>query len=167
MRPTRLAALAALAAVPLGLLVAALPAGAAAHTVASGHFSLAGPAFTYDEASVPVGASAVVRAVETGSGSTVATLHVRGLPAGTTYAVHAHVGACGASATANGGHYQHVPAGPVDDVNELWLGLTTGGSGNGSAQSVVDWAFRAGGSQSITLHRTPDGKRVGCLDVAF
>lgn len=153
-------------AVPAGALVAAPHAGAAGPSAfATGVFGAAGPAYTYDTALVPAGATAVVRTVETGEGSTVATLQVRGFAPGTAFDVHAHTGACGASPAASAGHYKNDPAGPADPANELWLGFTTGGAGNGSAQAAVGWLFRAGEARSITVHAA--GSRVACLDVTF
>ena len=155
-------------AVPAVALAAVPPAGAAGPAaLASGVFGAAAPAYTYDTGLVPAGASAVVRTVETGDGGTVATLQVRGFAPGATFDVHAHTGACGASPTASGGHYRNDPTGPADPSNELWLGFTTGGSGNGSAQATVRWQFRDGGARSITVHRVPGGARVACLDVSF
>ena len=140
---------------------------AADRVVAEGVFSTSGPAYTYDGV-VPTGATAVVRAVETGSGRTVATLHVRGLAPRTNYSVHAHTGACGSDPLASAGHYQHEVGGAVDGVNELWLGFTTNPAGNGSAQSVVEWTFRTGDARSVTFHDPAQaGERVACLPVAF
>ncbi|MDQ3663836.1 MAG: hypothetical protein M3353_04155, partial [Actinomycetota bacterium] len=96
-------------------------AAAVEHVLSEGIFSTSGPAWTYDPV-VPSGASAVVRTVETGSGRTVATLHVRGFAPSTEFSVHAHTGACGSNPLASGGHYQHHVGGAVDDANELWLG---------------------------------------------
>lgn len=142
-------------------------AGAGEQVRAEGTFTTAGPAWTYD-AVVPSGATAVVRTVETGSGRTVATLHVRGFTPSTEFSVHAHTGGCGSDPSGSQGHYQHQVGGAVDDVNELWLGFTTNPAGNGSAQSSVDWQFREGEAQSITLHDPArSGKRVACLPVAF
>ena len=133
----------------------------------TGTFSTSGPAWTYDGV-VPAGATARVSAVETGSGGTIATLHVRGLPASTEFLVHAHTGGCTADPAASQGHYQHEVGGPVDDVNELWLGFTTNRAGNGAAQSAVDWQFRDGEANSLTFHDPArNDKRVACLPVAF
>jgi Cu-Zn family superoxide dismutase len=151
------------------LLLAGTPSAgaAAAHVVAEGTFSTTGPAWTYD-AVVPAGASAVVRTVETGSGSTMATLRVRGFAEAREFQVHAHTGSCGALPTASAGHYQHVVGGPVDDANELWLSFSTTPSGNGSAQSVVEWQVRDGEARSLTFHDpSRGGMRVACLPVGF
>ncbi len=142
-------------------------AAAAEHVLSEGVFSTSGPAWTYDPV-VPSGASAVVRTVETGSGRTVATLHVRGFAPSTDFSVHAHTGACGRDPLASAGHYQHHVGGAVDDANELWLGFSTNPAGNGNAQAVVEWQFRAGEARSVTFHDPSQaGMRVACLPVAF
>ncbi len=162
----------ALPAVALGVAALSLAssgpsAAAAGRVVAEGTFSTSGAAWTYD-AVVPSGAPVIVRAVTTASGRTVATLHVRGFAPRTTFAVHAHTGTCSSDPLSSAGHYQHEVGGPVDDVNELWLGFTTNPSGNGSAKAAVEWEFRAGEARSVTFHDPAQaGKRVGCLPVAF
>lgn len=157
----------ALGAAALLLALAGTQAAAAERVVAEGVFSTSEPAWTYDPV-VPSGASAVVRAIETGSGRTVATLHVRGIAHSTDFAVHAHTGACGSNPLDSAGHYQHEVGGAVDDVNELWLGFSTNPAGNGSAQAVVEWEFRTGEARSVTFHDPArGGKRVTCLPVAF
>ncbi len=161
-------------AVPVASLAAVLlasgvsPAGATAdHVRSEGTFSTAGPAWTYD-AVVPAGASAVVRTIETADGSTVATLQARGFAGAQDFSVHAHTGPCGPSSSTSAGHYQHVVGGAVDEANELWLSFSTTPSGNGNAQSVVEWQFRVGGANSITFHDpSRGGLRVACLPVSF
>ena len=147
------------------LAVGSAQATAAAQVRAEGVFSPTGPAFTYS-ALVPTGATARVHAVQTGSGTTVATLHVRGLQPHTTYAVHAHTGTCSTNPATSRGHYMDDPSGAVDPHNELWLGFTTNAAGNGRAQTVVEWQFRPGGAQSITFHQGGP-TRVACLPVGF
>ncbi len=114
------------------------------------------------------------------------TLHVRGLAPSTAYGAHAHVNACGATGAAAGPHYQdqRAPVGHAADVayanpdNEIWLDLTTDGEGNGAAQTVVTWQFRADGANSVVVHAQqtaagPDGSagtagpRLACLRVDF
>ena len=163
-----------------GALLTAAPAGAAADRVRG-----EGPLVRY-AAAVPEGATARVQAVATSSGKTVVTLHVWGLQAATQYGAHAHTRACGAGPADAGPHYQDqlAPAGHAADTawanpdNEVWLDLTTSGAGNGSAQSVVDWQFRAGAAGSVVIHARqtaagPDGAagtagpRLACLSVGF
>ncbi|MFD2094043.1 hypothetical protein [Blastococcus deserti] len=144
------------------------PQAAAGEVVrAKGSFSPSGPAWTYDGV-VPSGATAAVHAVEIPSRGTIATLHVRGFPASTEFMVHAHTGGCGSDPAASQGHYQDQVGGPVDDVNELWLGFTTTRAGTGFAKAAVDWHFREGEANSLTFHDpSRNGKRVACLPVAF
>ena len=105
---------------------------------------------------LPVGASARVRAIETGSGKTVVTLQVRGLVANATYGAHAHYKACGSLAGDAGAHYQDVVdpavlaaavavtpnrdpetiastnAAYANPANEVWLDVTTDDEGDGN-----------------------------------
>ncbi len=175
------------------------PAGAATGPVsADGTFAPpaeATTAYTYDPAQVPVGARVSVHAVPTGNGRTVVTLHVKGLLPGETYGAHAHYLPCGPAGGAAGAHYQDVPdpavggsltAASVDPAyanpaNEIWLDLATNPAGNGRAQTVVDWQFRATeppAQRSVVLHLnatshggTPPagnaGPRLACVTVAF
>ena len=159
---------------------AAAPAQAAAERVRA-----EGPLVRYDAALVPEGATARVQEVRTASGSTVVTLHVRGLLANRDYGAHAHVNACGSTGAAAGPHYQQVVA-PADHAtdpnyanpaNEVWLDLTTDSEGNGSAQALQGWQFRTGGAGSVILHLRHTssepgtagtaGARVACLSVPF
>jgi Cu-Zn family superoxide dismutase len=145
----------------------ASPAAAGSAVRAMGTFTAAGPAYTYDTVVVPERARARLRVVQIGGGRTLAVLTVRGLPAKTTYAVHAHTGPCGADPMTSEGHYQHQPGGPVDPVNELWLGFTTNAGGVGVAHAVVDWQFRDNdSSESITFHHGGPA-RVACLPADF
>lgn len=139
-----------------------------------------------DGTQVPAGASARVQAVYDAAGSTVVTLHVRGLLPNRDYGAHAHKYACGADATDAGGHFQNVPGPTPSDpafanpTNEIWLDLTTDGEGNGAAQTTVPWQFsptRRAGSVMIHQEHTHTGgtdgpagtagARLGCLTVAF
>jgi superoxide dismutase, Cu-Zn family len=158
----------------------AAPAQAAAERVRA-----EGPLTRYDTALVPEGAAARVQEVRTASGSTVVTLHVRGLLPDHEYGAHAHVGACGSTGAAAGPHYQDVvaPSGHATDPayanpdNEVWLDVTTDSEGNGSAQALVGWQFRPSGANSVILHARHTateegtagtaGSRLACLTVAF
>jgi Cu-Zn family superoxide dismutase len=139
----------------------------------------------YDTTLIPAGATARVQEVRTSSGSTVVTLHVRGLLPDHQYGAHAHVNACGSTGSAAGPHYQDqlAPAGQgtnplwANDGNEVWLDLTTDDDGNGSAQALVRWQFRSGGANSVILHAMHTstqpgaagtaGPRLACLTVPF
>jgi len=162
------------------------PAAARASSADTGRQALT----SYSATLVPAGATAKVRAVYTGSGSTVVTLHVWGLVPNRAYGAHAHRFACSpTSGAAAGGHYQYTvdPVQPSTDPayanpwNEVWLDLTTDADGNGSAQTVVRWQPpNASGARpaSVILHDRHTstgpagsagvaGPRHGCLTVAF
>ena len=139
----------------------------------------------YDTTQIPEGATARVQEVRTASGSTVVTLHVRGLLPNRDYGAHAHVNPCGSTGAAAGPHYQDVvaPAGHATDPayanpdNEVWLDVTTDSDGAGSAQALVRWQFRSGGANSVVLHAHHTdtaagvagtaGPRLACLTVPF
>ncbi|OLT19494.1 hypothetical protein BJF78_36145 [Pseudonocardia sp. CNS-139] len=144
-----------------------------------------GPAITYDERLVPAGAHAVVTA-RSGEGSTTVRLAVSGLVPDRRYGAHVHANACGARPEEAGPHFQYTvdPVQPSVDPrfanpqNEVWLDLTTDGSGAGSAVSAVAWEFpadrRAG---SVVVHAMPTssepgtagtaGARAACVTVGF
>ncbi len=172
------------------LLAAAAAAAAPALLVASpasGEVSrAAGPLIRYSSA-VPEGATARVQSVETGDGRTITTLHVFGLAPNTEYGAHAHVNPCSpTSGLAAGPHFQHVvdPVQPstnpayANPANEIWLDLTTNGSGQGHAKSVVNWTFPADRRPKSVIihvehtHTGPGdsgvaGARLACLTVPF
>jgi superoxide dismutase, Cu-Zn family len=194
MRPRRLL-IACLLCVPLTACVSgtnpAPPAAPAAGEPAgvgqaSGTFSAPpGLAVTYDQALVPVGASAAVNTTED-SGSTSVTLDVTGLQPNRRYGAHAHTNACGATGADAGPHFQLTPDPVTPSVdpayanaqNEIWLDLTTDAQGAGRATSTVDWEFpadrRAG---SVVIHTMPTstepgkagtaGDRAACITVPF
>lgn len=134
---------------------------------------------------VPEGATADVRAVYNAAGSTIVTLHVKGMAPNKHYGAHAHTNACDpVDPMAAGGHFQHVVGGATDPAyanprNEIWLDLTTDEDGNGVAQTKVPWQFspeRAAASVMIHAHHTHTGAegpagtagaRLACLTVDF
>jgi Cu-Zn family superoxide dismutase len=152
----------------------------------------AATAFTYDVTQVPVGAQIVVRAVKLTHQRTLIQLRVRGMLPGETYGAHVHYLACGATGAAAGAHYQNVPdpilAGSetvsstdpayANPTNEVWLDFVTDATGEGVAQTVVDWHFRPtapGTTRSVILHINPTstggtvppgnaGARLACLN---
>jgi Cu-Zn family superoxide dismutase len=148
-------------------------------------FGNAAPAWTYDATQVPVGGRAKVVVTPLSGDRTQVDLAVSGLQPNRPYGAHAHVKPCGATGDAAGPHYQHVkdPVSPSVDPryanpkNEIWLDLTTDGSGNGTARSVVDWRFRPGQAGSIVIHKEHTkthaghagtaGARLACVDVPF
>jgi hypothetical protein len=95
------------------------------------------------------------------SDMTRVSVHAAGLAPNTPYPVHVHNRGCG-DANA-GGHYQHVPGGPVNAVNQIWPGFTTNTAGIGNGKAVN--AFRARPeAQSVVIHDT-DGARIACADL--
>ncbi len=169
--------------------VTAPPASAqASHVVASGAFAPpaeAVNAYAYDTSLIPEGATVRLRAVYTASGSTVVTLHVKGLVPNREYGAHAHVNECGPTGAAAGAHFQHVvdPVTPstnpayANPDNEIWLDFTTDDEGSAAAQTVVRWQFDERRAHSVVIHyehtRTGPtdsgvaGPRLGCLTVPF
>lgn len=183
----------------LVVVAATSPADASVGPVAAGG-NFAAPAdattaFTYDPTQVPVGSRVEVRAVPTGSGRTVVTLHAWGLLPDETYGAHAHYLPCGATGAAAGAHYQNAPDPAVNGslttastnpwyanpANEVWLDLVTNDAGNGRAQTVVDWPFRptaTGGPRAVILHLNTTstggavpagnaGTRLACVTMPF
>ena len=147
-----------------------------------------GTAFTYDPALAPQGARVEVD-VE-GSGPTQVRLRVAGLLPNRGYAAHAHVNACGPTGDAAGPHFQNrvdPAAAPgksstdpayANPQNEIWLDLTTDGSGAGESTASVPFAFTDRAPASVIVHEaqmtgTAAGKagsaggRLACIDVPF
>ncbi|MBA2446158.1 MAG: superoxide dismutase family protein [Nocardioidaceae bacterium] len=145
-----------------------------------------GELIRYDTAAVPEGARARVQAVYTSAGDSIVTLHVWDLRPNTDYGAHAHVNPCGTTGLDAGSHFQN----DIDSVqpstnpayanpaNEIWLDLTTGGDGNGVAQTKVPWQFspaRRANSVVIHVEHTHTGQtdsgvagaRLACVTVGF
>lgn len=139
---------------------------AADHGATVVRFAPAGPAYTYNDALVPVDARAVVTSTETSDGRTIVTLRVQGLVPDRTYGAHAHYLPCGSSGGAAGAHYQYVmdpavagslttastDADYANPANEIWLDLHTNPAGNGVGRAVVDWQVTSPGAQSVVIH---------------
>lgn len=128
-------------------------------------------AFTYDSRAVPVGARAMVRSVSA-NGRNDVTLGVRGLLPGRIYDAHVHVKPCAADPAASAGHYKHVPEGPADPENEIWLNFRTDDRGKASAHATHAWTFPADRRpNSVVIHSPvqPDGTqpRLACITVPF
>ena len=129
-----------------------------------------GTATTYDTALVPVGAQGSVASTAT-DGTTTVTLEVRGLQPGRTYGAPAHTKPCGATGADAGPHFQNDP----DPVRP---GLTTDGTGAGTASTTVPWEFTGDRrAHSVVIHAMPTatdaghagtaGARAACITVAF
>jgi hypothetical protein len=99
--------------------------------------------------------------VRTGNGRTQVHVQAQGLTANTTYPVHVHNAPC--TVNNGGGHYQQVPGGPVDNVNEIWPGFTTNANGQGKGHASNDFTARPE-AQAVVIHDT-DGARIACADL--
>jgi Cu-Zn family superoxide dismutase len=144
-----------------------------------------GPAITYDQQLVPVGARATVHS-RSADGSTTVRLAVEGLQPGRHYGAHVHARQCGPRPEDAGPHFQYTedPVQPSVDPrfanpqNEIWLDFVSDGNGAASAESTVAWEFpeqrRAG---SVVVHAMPTstapgsagaaGARAACIHVDF
>jgi superoxide dismutase, Cu-Zn family len=144
-----------------------------------------GTAVTYDEELVPVGARLAVQS-RSGEGTTTVMLAVRSLEPQRQYGAHVHREACGERPEDAGPHFQYSvdPVQPSVDPtyanpqNEIWLDFTTDGTGAGSAESTVAWAFPADRRpRSVVVHAMPTstgpgeagtaGGRAACVTVDF
>jgi Cu-Zn family superoxide dismutase len=178
--------LAVLAAVALTAVTAGQASAATTVFVhASGELGSHAPAFTYNQALAPNGASARVLAVSLPLAGTTTTLTVHGLLPDHEYGAHAHAKPCGATGDAAGPHFQYVadPVTPSVDPayansrNEIWLDFTTDRFGNGHAVSQVRWPLTDRHPDSVVIHEMSThtdpghagtaGARLACLDVAF
>jgi Cu-Zn family superoxide dismutase len=126
-------------------------------------------AVSYDPELIPAGGRVQVQQQVDRKGTTV-VVRVKGLAPGHTFGVHVHEKPCGADPKAAGAHYQHV-ADPqqVNADNEVWLDLTTDGSGDAEQRAHHAWGLPAGAAGSVVLHREQGGagERVGCFTVPF
>lgn len=133
------------------------PALAARASVTTGTFetTATGTARGFDIS----GHAVMVRSPRSGGSTHVVSL-ARGLEPGLVYGSHVHNGAC---SDGGGGHYQHVPGGAVDPINEMWPTLETGRSG--VAVGTAHHAHIArDDARSIVIHDS-DGARLACLDL--
>jgi Cu/Zn superoxide dismutase len=125
--------------------------------VTSGEFVTyaAGPSLGYEI----TGSAQLVR---TADGKTLAMVQVKALLPKTTYGVHVHNGSC---SNLTSGHYQNVPGGAVDAVNEIWPTVTSNANGNGSGFAMNNFTARPE-AQSIVIHALPSGgPRIACADL--
>lgn len=96
------------------------------------------------------------------SGKTIVRTHVTGLAPDTAYGSHVHNKPC--DDADGGGHYQDLPGGPVDSINEMWVSFTTNSAGIGLGKTInAFWARPE--AQSIVVHDT-DGARIACADLS-
>jgi hypothetical protein len=110
------------------------------------------------------GGAVMIRTGSDTSGRTTVLIHARGLQPNRTYPVHVHNLPC--SATPPGGsHYQHVPGGAVDAVNEIWPRITTNGRGAGTGKATHGNRARPD-AQAIVIHNPDDTSiRLACVDL--
>jgi Cu/Zn superoxide dismutase len=100
--------------------------------------------------------------VRTADGKTLAMVQVSGLTPNATYGVHVHNGSC---SNLTSGHYQNVPGGAVDAVNEIWPTVTANATGNGNGFAMNNFTARPE-AQSIVIHALPTGgPRIACADL--
>ena len=118
------------------------------------------------------GASAAVEVVPAADGTTIVTLHVRGMDrslAGRTLGSHVHVGEC-ATAASTAGHYKHGD-GPVSPTTEVWLDFEVTAGGTGRSQAHVPFSIPEDGAASVVIHAGPTqpsgaaGTKLACLPV--
>ncbi len=106
--------------------------------------------------------------VRNASGSTIVSLHVKGLNPGSTYASHVHAAPCAVGAA--DGHYKHDPAGAPTPPNEIWPGggpFVANGGGIANGHAVAN--FTAGASAvSVVVHDLSlpsTANKVACADL--
>jgi len=135
-------------------LVLALPAAAGGAQVTRGSFH----AFSANTALDISGHAVMVR---TADGRTFVSVHLEGLAANTGYGSHVHRQAC--SDNLAGLHYRFDPAGPADDVNEIWPAFTTNESGVGNGKARNDGT--AGSTAVSVVVHAPGGVKIACADL--
>ncbi|MFH9392069.1 superoxide dismutase family protein [Streptomyces sp. NPDC017556] len=150
-----------------------VPVGGGSWMRAAGVFSppgsfLPSDALTYDTGLVPAGARIEVTQFAGPSGTRVGA-RLRGLVPGRPYGMHVHTSPCGVDPAAAGPHYQHRPAATADPVNEVWLDFRTDEEGDGRAEALHAWGFRADGARSVIIHDRQGGagERAACFTVPF
>lgn len=103
-------------------------------------------------------------------------LRVAGFPASRDFGAHLHKLACGDNKA--GGHYQHMAAPTMDEVNtptyantsnEAWLDFTTAADGSAAVETTQSWLPRSGEAMSIVIHAMKTdvngraGDKLACL----
>jgi hypothetical protein len=99
--------------------------------------------------------------VRTAAGTTIVTVHVKGLAPNTAYGSHVHKQAC-ADGEADG-HYRFDPAGPAAPPNEIWPAFTTNAAGIGNGIAIVD-GIAGATAVSVVVH-APGGAKIACADL--
>jgi Cu/Zn superoxide dismutase len=109
-----------------------------------------------------------------GHGGMQVALDVTGIeaPAGTRLGAHVHVGQCGTSATASGGHYQYPDGGQPLEQREVWLDFAVNAEGQGHAVATRNWSVSNLAGRSVVVHAVPTdfetggaGSRLACTDL--
>lgn len=129
------------------------------------------PAVTYDRASVPSGSRVeiVQRRQDKGGDAgnvLIETLRVWGLEPHTRYYAYAYTRRCGARASAAGTRAQSGPSKRHYRQNEVWLGFTTNGRGDGTSSAAQYWLL-SGQANSVLIESRPSAAPVACVTVAF
>lgn len=159
MRRTKLVSL-VLAATMAAIMLAA-PARAGGAIVTRGEIEpfAAGPGLGYGDVS---GSAQMIR---TASGTTIVSVQVAGLVAGSTYGSHVHKQPC-ADGDA-GGHYTFgfvVPGGALDG-SEIWPGpMVANTAGHASGWTMVR-ATAGSTAVSVVIHG-PMGAKIACADLS-
>lgn len=99
--------------------------------------------------------------VRTADGRTFVSVHLEGLAANTGYGSHVHKQAC--SDNLAGSHYRFDPAGPANDVNEIWPAFTTNGAGIGNDNARNEGT--AGSTAVSVVVHAPGGFKIACADL--
>lgn len=142
-------------------------------------------AVTYDEALVPVGATAEITVADTDAGTTV-MLVVTGLQKVHAFGAHLHTRPCGAAPADSGPHLQHshdpaasssppsVDPSYANPQNEVWLDFTTDNAGAAQSSTTLEWRFDPK-PRALVIHAQPTktapgqagnaGPRAACLSL--
>lgn len=104
--------------------------------------------------------------VRTGNGSTIVSVHVRGLEPGATYGAHVHNQPCALGQ--GGGHYLHdgpTGGGSANEPNGIWPGpFTANAAGVGRGRVMVP--VRAGDDAVSVVVHAPGGTKIACADLS-
>lgn len=124
---------------------------------------------------IAMGASAEGTAWDQG-GKLKLSLRVAAFPASRDFGAHLHKLSC--SDNKAGGHYQHMAAPTMEEVNtptyantanEAWLDFTTAADGSAAVETTQSWLPRSGEAMSIVIHAMKTdvngraGDKLACL----